>query len=255
MSNDSTPVSLLQITDTHVFADAGKMLNGVNTRDSLQRVLDAAARHPRPDLVLATGDLVHDQPQAYPTVIEMLLRLHAPVTTIAGNHDALENLRALKAAGLQVGGVHRLGAWRILLLNTQVPGQAGGHLDRTQLQFLEENLRIADEHVLIALHHHPVPMHSAWLDHIALDNPQDFFAVTDRFDKVRAVIWGHVHQAFASERRGVRLLATPSTCVQFLPGSRDFAVDNKPPAMRWLSLHADGQIESQIEWLETSQAA
>ena len=160
-------------------------------------------------------------------------------------------MRTIKTAGLQVGGIHQLGAWHILLLNTQVSGKVGGHLSQYELKFLEDSLQAAtDKHVIVALHHHPVPMQSAWLDHIALENPEEFFAITDRFDNVHAVIWGHVHQLFESERRGVRLLATPSTCVQFLPRATQFTLDDKPPGMRWLNLYADGHIETQIEWLE-----
>lgn len=251
MSSDSTPVRLLQISDTHLFADPAGTLYGVNTRETLQRVLEAVSRQPPPDLVLATGDLVHDQPAAYPVLAQMLRPLRAPVAVIAGNHDEAAELRALTASGLDVGGVHRLGNWRILLLNTQVSGKVGGHLAPYELQFLEDGLHAAQgHHLLIALHHHPVPMHSSWMDRIALDNPDDFFAVLDRFDNVRAVIWGHVHQESDSQRRGVRLLSTPSTCVQFLPRSEQFAVDNKPPGMRWLTLHANGRIETEIQWLE-----
>ena len=251
MSLDSTPARLLQITDTHLFADSGRTLHGVNTRDSLQRVLNAAAQQPPPELVLATGDLVHDQPAAYPRLAWMLRQLRAPIAAIAGNHDDATELRAIQTSGLQVGGRYRLGGWCILLLNTQLEGEAGGRLSQAELQFLTDGLRTAgDDHVLIVLHHHPVPLHSAWLDRIALDNPDDFFAVLDSFDNVRGVLWGHVHQEFDSQRRGVRLLATPSTCVQFLPRARQFTLDDKPPAMRWLSLHADGRIQTQIEWME-----
>ena len=251
MSLDSTPARLLQITDTHLFADSSSTLHGVNTRDSLQRVLNAAAQQPPPELVLATGDLVHDQPAAYPTLAGMLQQLRAPIATIAGNHDDATELRAVQASGLQVGGRYRLGGWCILLLNTQLAGEAGGHLSQAELQFLADGLRTAgDDHALIVLHHHPVPLHSAWLDRIALDNPEDFFAVLDSFDNVRGVLWGHVHQDFDSQRRGVRLLATPSTCVQFLPRARQFSLDDKPPGMRWLSLHSDGRIQTQIQWLE-----
>ena len=40
------------------------------------------------------------------------------------------------------------------------------------------------------------------------------------------------------------------TCAQFLPGSEDFALDTRPPGWRWLELHADGRIETQVHWLE-----
>ncbi|MGH8361787.1 MAG: metallophosphoesterase, partial [Gammaproteobacteria bacterium] len=203
MSPDSTPLRVLQISDTHLFADPGGTLHGVNTRETLQRVLDTAARQPRPDLVLATGDLVHDQPAAYPVLAEMLRQLHAPVAAIAGNHDAAGELRAIQAAGLHVGGMQRLNGWRILLLNTQVPGKVGGHLSQPELTLLQDGLRTAgDAHVLIALHHHPVPLRSAWLDRIALDNPDEFFSILDCSANVRGVIWGHVHQEFDAVRRG-----------------------------------------------------
>lgn len=250
MSPDSTPLRVLQVTDTHLFADPGGTLHGVNTRETLQRVLEAAARRPQPDLVLATGDLVHDQPAAYPALAQMLRQLRAPVAAIAGNHDDAGELRAMQTSGLHVGGMQRLGSWRILLLNTQVSGKVGGHLNQAELAFLQDELRTAGgAHVLIALHHHPVPLHSAWLDRIALDNPDDFFDIVDRSESVRGIIWGHVHQEFDAVRRGVRLLAAPSTCVQFLPNSRDYAVDDKPPGMRWLSLHKDGRIETEVHWL------
>ena len=42
-------------------------------------------------------------------------------------------------------------------------------------------------------------------------------------------------------------MATPSTCVQFLPQSATFAVDNAAPGYRWLSLYEDGSLETGVE--------
>ena len=48
----------------------------------------------------------------------------------------------------------------------------------------------------------------------ALNDLLDVFdEVLDRHDNVRALLWGHIHQAFDQSRNGVRLLATPSTGV------------------------------------------
>jgi Icc protein len=44
-------------------------------------------------------------------------------------------------------------------------------------------------------------------------------------------------------------MASPSTCIQFLPGSDGFAVDTTAPGYRWLSLHADGRIETGVQRL------
>jgi Icc protein len=62
-----------------------------------------------------------------------------------------------------------------------------------------------------------------------------------------------VHQSHDSLRRNahgeLRLMSTPSTCVQFLPKSDDFVLDTLPPGFRTLQLHADGRIDSQVRWL------
>ena len=51
-------------------------------------------------------------------------------------------------------------------------------------------------------------------------------------------------------RKGVRLLATPSTCAQFLPNVDDFAVDPRPPAYRTLELRADGSLLTEVVWVQ-----
>jgi 3',5'-cyclic-AMP phosphodiesterase len=47
------------------------------------------------------------------------------------------------------------------------------------------------------------------------------------------------------------MLATPSTCAQFLPKSDDFAVDQLPPAYRTLELRADGSLLTEVVWVAT----
>ena len=120
----------------------------------------------------------------------------------------------------------------------------------TQLQLLEQALATATSPVLVCLHHHPVPVSSDWLDRIGLDNAGDFFRIIDAHPSVRGIVWGHVHQQFDGLRRGVRLLATPSTCAQFLPHSQDFALDGRPPAFRTLELTADGSIVTDLHWVD-----
>ena len=55
------PALLVQLSDSHLFAEADGMLLGMNTRDSLQKVIDLVReQQPRIDLILATGDLSPD---------------------------------------------------------------------------------------------------------------------------------------------------------------------------------------------------
>ena len=91
---------------------------------------------------------------------------------------------------------------------------------------------------------------SRWLDRVGLENADEFFNVLDRHDNVRAVVWGHVHQAYDGMRKDVRLLATPSTCAQFVPHADEFAVDRRPPAYRTLELQSDGSLLTEVVWVE-----
>jgi len=50
----------------------------------------------------------------------------------------------------------------------------------------------------------------------------------------------------------VRLLATPSTCAQFLPHADEFAVDPRPPGYRTFELRPDGSLLTEVMWVEQS---
>lgn len=250
-------IRLLQITDPHLFGSAAGVLRGVVTRRSLELVLGhAQAEIAAATAILLTGDLVNDDPEGYATVRELLGGLGKPVWCLPGNHDdAARMRRELDLGPFQVGGYHDLGNWRVVMLDSCAPGQAHGWLADAELARLESALASArGRHVLVALHHHPIAMGSRWIDSVALQNPQALFALTDPHPGVRAMIWGHVHQQHDSLRRGVRMLATPSTCAQFLPQSEQFEIDGTPPGYRCLSLHADGRIETEVRRV-TAQVA
>ncbi|MGA2025013.1 MAG: 3',5'-cyclic-AMP phosphodiesterase [Steroidobacteraceae bacterium] len=245
-------VRLLQLTDPHLLADPQGQLRGVQTLESLQRVLaHAAARKPNVDAVLCSGDIVNDEPEGYTHFARALGAFGKPVYCVPGNHDDPARMRsALRAPVFQVGGHVDLGAWRIVLIDSCVPGQAGGRISEAELRALDTALRGSPGYALICVHHHPIEMSSEWLDALGIANSAAFFEVLDSHPQVRAVSWGHVHQCFDARRRGVRLLATPSTCIQFVPLSNGFAVDARPPGYRRLTLHADGAIDTDVVWIE-----
>lgn len=246
------PLRLVQLTDPHLFGDTARALRGVPTLPALRATIDAAmADIEGCEAILATGDLVQDDPGGYAHFREVFSAPGKPVLCIPGNHDLLPEMRAaLSGPPFVLDGPVDLGAWRILLLDSTVPGEVGGELSTAELSRLEAELASApDRHALVALHHHPVPMGSRWLDAVGLANPEAFFAVLDRHPQVRGVVYGHVHQHHEIERRGVRILATPSTCSQFRPDVQDFAVDDQPPAWRCLDLHPDGRIATRVRWL------
>lgn len=246
---------LLQVTDPHLFGDTTRELYGLNTAVSLRLVLEAAlGAGRRPDAVVVTGDIGDDfSAAAYANFRRALAGCGAPVFCLPGNHDDPALMATLlNDRGFQYCGRARLGGWGIVLIDTHIDGDASGRVAPPELARLESDLRaLADVPVLVCMHHPPVPVGSVWLDAVGLHNGPEFLAVVDRHPQVRAVLAGHVHQAFEAQRGAVRLLATPSTCAQFAPGTPGCVMDRRPPGYRWLSLRADGTLETQVEWLPT----
>jgi 3',5'-cyclic-AMP phosphodiesterase len=245
------PLQILQLTDPHLFGGEHETLRGVPTLATFERTLaQALERDGRPDAVLLTGDLVQDDPAGYRHVRRLCAPLGVPVLCLPGNHDVPEALRReLGEPPFRVGGQHDIGDWRLVLLDSCVPGEVGGHLAAGELERLDVALAgAAGRHALVCLHHQPVSVGSRWIDEVGLDNAPEFFGVIERHANVRAIAWGHVHQAFDGVRDGVRLLATPSTCLQFLPRAEAFRLDERPPGWRCLALHANGALETGVRW-------
>jgi 3',5'-cyclic-AMP phosphodiesterase len=246
-------LELLQFTDTHLFGDAAGTLRGIATFETLQQLLRQAAPDiARADGLLVTGDVVQDDARGYELFRRAFSGLGKPVYCLPGNHDDPSAMqRALSSAPFQYGGIVDRGGWRLILLDSCVPGSAGGRLSATELQRLEDALGgAAGRLVLVCIHHQVLPMRSRWLDEVGLENAEEFWRVLRRHHgPVRGVVWGHVHQAADLQHEGIRLLATPSTCAQFLPCADDFALDVLPPAYRRLQLLPDGHIESEVVWL------
>lgn len=242
---------ILQLSDTHLFADPDRLMFGVNTGCSLERVIAHARRAhgDAVDVVLATGDLVHDEsPAGYRRLYDMLNRFEAPVRCLPGNHDDPDLMRRiLNGPRVTCEKSMVCGSWMIVLLDTRLAGSDGGSLGAAELDFLARALTdAADRHVMIALHHPPVPIDSPWMDAIGLANAADLFDVIDRYAQVRALTFGHIHQEFDRVRRGVRMLGAPSTCAQFKPRTDVHVDDPSPPGYRWFTLFDDGRFDTGV---------
>jgi 3',5'-cyclic-AMP phosphodiesterase len=250
---------LTQFTDPHLYGSETESLRGIATLPALKAALADAQQSSAwpPDVVLVTGDLVQDDPGGYAHIRRMFGSLGMPVLCIPGNHDDPAVMRQeLRTHPFVVEGFADFGSWRIVLLDSCLPGSASGRISEKSLAQLEEALRTAEgRHCLVTLHHHPVAMSSRWLDRVGLENAEEFFACVDRHRNVRAIVWGHVHQAYEGLRKNVRLLATPSTCAQFVPHADEFAVDRRPPAYRTLELQTDGSLLTEVVWVEKRVAS
>ncbi|MHA7879763.1 MAG: 3',5'-cyclic-AMP phosphodiesterase [Saccharospirillum sp.] len=245
---------LVQITDSHLHASTEGTLLGMKTQLGLDMVLERVeAERPQIDLVLATGDIAQDgSVEAYQRFLNDMGRLQAPVRWTPGNHDNPDHMQqALVGRESTARPVFTTDQWVVILLDSTVRKKVHGHLAEDQLALLDRLLtQHADKHALVTLHHHPRPMGCTWIDKIGVNNADAFNAVIQRHKNVRLVLWGHVHQHSDTTVDGIRYISTPSTCVQFAPHTRDFAIDEAGPGYRWLELGADGSIETGLTRIE-----
>jgi Icc protein len=48
----------------------------------------------------------------------------------------------------------------------------------------------------------------------------------------------------------MRMMSTPSTCAQFTPNTETCVMDLRPPGFRWLELLPNGDISTEVVWLD-----
>ena len=247
-------IRILHLTDPHLFADADGSLRGTVTQASLQRVIDHyQAGSWQADRVIVTGDLIQDDSAAaYDRFRDLLLPLNLRVHCVPGNHDVRDLMqRVCFAPPFSYCAYEEIGDWLIVGLDSCDTDDAGGFLKTEELERLSGIVeKSTAKHVMVCLHHPPVEMGSTWLDTVGLRNGEQFLQHAAGLNRVRLVIFGHVHQDMETEHEGMRIIATPSTCRQFLPGSDEFAVDERPPAYRRITLHADGSNDHELIWLD-----
>ncbi|MEX2367306.1 MAG: metallophosphoesterase, partial [Pseudohongiellaceae bacterium] len=182
---------------------------------------------------------------------ETVAGFRAPQLWIPGNHDIVSNM--IEAVGRDnpcLEKVFRLNQWLIIMLDTSVRGEVHGYLAPDELVFLDHQLKASGNqqlHVLICMHHNPMPVQARWLQNHSLKNEAEFFAVIDRYEHVKCVLWGHIHQDYDEVRKDVRMLASPSTCIQFHPDNDEFTLDDVNPGYRWLELKPGGDFKTGVE--------
>ena len=247
IANTQAPLELIQITDPHLMASPDGDFLGMKTLDSLRQVLAAMQEQATPDVILVTGDIAADgEAEAY-DYLEAALPPNIVSAWLPGNHDDRDKVspELEKRFSRTVTSSH----WIILMLDTQAAGHVEGHLSHSELDQLSHAIEQANadgKHLLVATHHPVQPVGSAWLDRQQVGNGREVISRLQQCQGNALVISGHVHQATDCEVDGIRLLTTPSTCIQFAPYSENFGLDDNDPGMRRLALHANGEVETEI---------
>jgi 3',5'-cyclic AMP phosphodiesterase CpdA len=209
-----------QITDIHLGFDPD------NPAEFNRKRLDKAVAclmesRNRPDLLLATGDLIdRGDIDSYRRLKVALSAVDVPVLMCMGNHDDRDNFSAIFPDVPVVDGfiqyVVPLDGVRLIVLDTLEPGRHGGAFCEARAAWL--TARLAEEPgtpVVIVMHHPPVEVGIDWMN-THPDEPwvQRFAETIAGKAQVKALICGHLHRAITAPWNGVTVAICSSTAPQ-----------------------------------------
>ncbi|MBB5216484.1 phosphodiesterase [Parapusillimonas granuli] len=224
---------IAQISDLHIQL-GGQNEHLISAHRHLATCVDALnALLPRPDLVVATGDLTeHGKPEEYQVLKQELDRLAMPFILIAGNHDDPATLRAgfpehhwMRDAEpfLQ----YTIDTWplRIVALDTTLPRRGDGGLCDARLEWLAQTLaEQPDRPTLILMHHPPFETGIRRMDELGLLQGREAFArVIEPYRNIERILCGHLHRSIVCRVGGTVASTCPGTAHQIALDLREDA--------------------------------
>ncbi len=244
------PISVLQITDTHLLGDTSKNFLGINTYESLKTVIDTIKnQNLHYDFVIMTGDISQDfSIESYKTFVNIMEELEAPVFVLPGNHDSHQIMYEVLDNSFVSLDKHIIcDNWQFISLSSTVYEKAYGFVEEKEIEFLKD-CYYKNEHLntVVCVHHLPKLVGSKWLDTQTMKNQDYFNDVLKTMPNVKLVLSGHVHQEYDCVIDNIRYMASPSTSIQFEPKSEMFSLDTAAPGWRYLIFNKNGTIKTSI---------
>lgn len=259
---------IAQISDIHLGFEPNSPSEF--NRQRLDRTLAAVcAVHPRPELLLATGDLIDRGDLAsYQRLREAFSDLPFPVRVCLGNHDVRATFaEAFPEYALSEGFLQyelKAGPLRLLVLDTLEEGRHGGGFCDTRAGWLRARLdEDAATPTLIVQHHPPMEVGIPWMN----TDPAEPWVerlgecLSGRGNLV-GLVCGHIHRAITTQWLDLLVASCPSTAPQVAldlreidpdgPDQRPLIVADPPAyALHWwngreLITHYDTADEHQI---------
>ncbi len=195
-------VTVVQISDTHLRRVPSDAADAFSPDATLARTVDAVAAY-APDLVLLTGDISDDgSREGCERARDIIARLGVPIMATPGNHDVASVVSDVFGAMTAT----TVGGWHIVALDTVVPATESGRLTVTGAL---SAIDATDGPMMVALHHPPISRSThPWFQ---LDGGGALVSALAERPHVRAVVSGHLHEAFDVYLGHVAYIGCPSS--------------------------------------------
>jgi Icc protein len=147
-----------------------------------------------PDAVIVTGDFTNfGYRQEFKTAVAYLERIHAPVHSIPGNHDA-RNVGYVHFEEL-IGPRHwsvDIGAVRIVGADTSEPDLDHGQIGRERYDWIRDRFAVPADLKVFAIHHHLIPVPGTGRERNIVYDAGDLLELLIE-SGVNVVLTGHKH--------------------------------------------------------------
>jgi 3',5'-cyclic AMP phosphodiesterase CpdA len=212
---------IAQITDIHLGFEPGNP-DEFNRKRLDQTLATLIAVKPRPDLLVASGDLADtgDDEISYIRLKDALADFPIPVVFAMGNHDSRSHFSALFPEVPTVAGFvqYAVDAFplRVLVLDTLEVGRHGGGFCEVRAEWLRERLaEMPGRPTLIVLHHPPIETGLSWMtENTDADWVKRLHDIVAGADNIVGMIAGHLHRPVVTSWAGTTLAICPSTAPQ-----------------------------------------
>lgn len=241
---------IAHISDLHVLAPGELAYGVVDTNPMVERAMTHLA-HLAPDLIVITGDLVHNvELIEYQQLKSILSRLTMPVYLLPGNHDSRELIRKvftdhtyLPSTGFLQYTVEGH-ALRLIMLDTNVSGEGRGELDASCLQWLDQQLsQQPTQPTLLFMHHPPFTTGIDLMDGLGLTGRDALAKIVEKYDCIERIGCGHIHRPIQTLWAETLAYTVPSPVHQVsldLSGSAQAATFTMEPPAYQLHLWQPG---------------
>jgi 3',5'-cyclic AMP phosphodiesterase CpdA len=209
---------IAQISDTHIALDTPDA--DCRRGDFERTVADINALDPQPDVVVHTGDIVHNgRADEYTVAASILAGLRAPVYVIPGNKDDRTNLRAAFAGTYLAPGSDFIDyvaedfPLRLIALDTLDPAGNKGDFSPERIGKLTRWLDAETAKPAAVFCHHPpfsVPVGPVAINYARPEIMAELAAVLQRPGQVAGIFCGHVHRAFKGHAGKIPAVVMPS---------------------------------------------
>jgi Icc protein len=217
---------IAQISDTHIKRKGRLLHHMIDTARYLKRAVRRLnGLDPRPQVVLATGDLVESgKPKEYKRLRKLLDELEIPLYVIPGNHDDRERFREAFSDHRYLPGTGRYVQYviedypvRLIGLDSLREGRSGGELDPLRLYWLDTRLAEQPSRpTVVFLHHPPFRTGIRSVDALGFRGVEEFAGVIRRHPQVLRVVAGHIHRPLQVPWAGTYASTAPSTAHQIV---------------------------------------